>query len=103
MPLLNSQTFPRFCNRGEAEAKHCNFNCDSDDCTAEKTAIRDQILIGTSNNNIRDEALKQSWELNELRQEGMKMESAARSGAQISNESTLHRIGKYAYSHLKDS
>ena len=100
---LADETFPRFCNRVEAEAKHCSFNCDSDDCTAEKTAIRDQILIGTSNNDIRDEALKKSWELNELRQEGMQMESAARSGAQIANESPLHRIGKYSYSHVKNS
>lgn len=98
---LADETFPRFCNRVEAEAKHCDFKCDSGNCTAENTAIRDQILIGTNNCDIRDEALKQSWKLSELRQEGMKMESAARSGAQISNESSLNRIGKYSYSHMK--
>ena len=43
--------------------------------------MRGQILIGTNNDEIRDEALNFSWGLEELRQEGMKMESAARSGA----------------------
>ena len=45
--------------------------------------MRGQILIGTNNDKIRDEALKRSWGLGELRQEGMKMKSAVRSGAQI--------------------
>ena len=43
--------------------------------------MRSQILIGTNNDEIRDEELKFSWGLEELRKEGMKMESAVRSGA----------------------
>ena len=95
---LPDESFPRFCSRVEAEAKHCRFKCDDQNCNAEETAIRDQILIGTTNNEIRDEALKQSWGLNDLRTEGMKMESAARSGAQISNEQILNKVGKYKFS-----
>ena len=97
------ENFPRFCNRVEAEAKHCQFKCNDEDCNAEETAIRDQILIGTSNSDIRDEALKQSWGLSELRREGMKMESAARSGAQISNELGLNKIKKYPSNRLNDN
>ena len=37
-----------------------------------------------------------------LRQEGMKMESAARSGAQISSESSHNRVGKYSFNNLKE-
>ena len=99
----NDETFPRFCNRVEAEAKHCSFNCDSHTCTAQDTAVRDQILIGTTDSSIRDEALKQAWSLKDLRQEGMRMESAARSGAQISGESAINKVGKYSYNKMKTS
>ena len=99
----HDETFSRFCNRVEAEAKHCHFKCTSDECTAESTAVRDQIIIGTTDNNIRDEALKKSWDLKLLRQEGMKMESAARSGAQIAceNQNNVNKLGKYSYSNMK--
>ena len=99
----SDETFPRFCNRVEAEAKHCNFKCTSAACTSEKVAVRDQVIIGTSDTNIRDEALKQSWDLIQLRQEGMEMESAARSGAQISGDgnNVLNKIGKYSFSNMK--
>ena len=101
----SDETFSRFCNRVEAEAKHCNFKCASETCTAGSTAVRDQVIIGTTESSIIDEALKQSWDLKLLRQEGMKMESAARSGAQIAGEShnNLNKIGKYSYSNMKSS
>ena len=53
----NSETFIAFCNRVDREARHCNLKCDSDTCTAQDTAIRDQILIGTTNEKIREEAI----------------------------------------------
>jgi hypothetical protein len=42
----DNEAFPAFCNRVSKEAKHCNFKCDHEDCTAESTA--DQIIIGTT-------------------------------------------------------
>ena len=99
---IPDESFSRFCNRVESEAKHCQFKCNSENCNAEETAVRDQILIGTNNDEIRQEALKRSWTLSDLRQEGMKMESAARSGAQISSESSLNRVGKYSFNNLKE-
>ena len=54
------EAFPVFCNRVYKEAQHCNFKCKHDDCTAEETAIRDQIIVGTIHNKIREEALKNS-------------------------------------------
>ena len=94
------ETFPAFCNRTAKEAKHCYFKCNHSDCEAEETAIRGQIIIGTSNNIIRGEALLKSWNLATLRQEGMKIESAARGGAEISGEE-VNKVGKYAYSKVK--
>jgi hypothetical protein len=52
------ESFPTFCNRVYKAAQHCNFKCHNDDCTAEDTAIRDQIIIGTTHDKIREEALK---------------------------------------------
>ena len=67
----DSETFIAFCNRVLLEAEHCNFKC-----TAEDTAVRDQIIIGLESNDICQEALKKPWDLDTLRREGMKMESA---------------------------
>ena len=95
-----NETFPGFCNQVLKEAKHCTFKCSDAECTAEDIAIRDQIVIGTHENAIREEALKNSWDLNTLQSEGMKMESAARSGAEISGES-VNKLGKYSYQNIK--
>ena len=96
------ENFPRFCNRVQAEAKHCQLKCIHADCTAEEMAVRDQIIIGTTNDAIRDDALKKSWDLLTLRSEGMKMESAARGGVQISGQSSsVNKLGAYSYTNLK--
>jgi hypothetical protein len=96
----DQESFPAFCNRVEKEARHCRFNCDNENCSAEKIAVRDQIVIGTHNNKIREEALKLSWDLATLRRECMRMESALRGGAEITGES-VNRLGKYSYAHMK--
>ena len=50
------KVFIAFCNRVEKEAKHCQFMCDSLKCTAESTAVRDQIIFGMLSEDIREEA-----------------------------------------------
>ena len=97
------ETFNAFCNRVEREAKHCQFKCVNDDCTAEATAVRDQILFGIISDDIREEGLKNSWELTELRKEGMRLESAAKGASEISGEVKLNRVGKYSLKHSKTS
>ena len=97
---MPQEAFPAFCNRVVKEAKHCHFKCSHDDCTAEDTAIRDQIVIGTIHTSVRDEALKKSWTLAELKREGMQIESAERGGAEISGEG-LNKLGKYSYTNMK--
>ena len=97
----NSETFIAFCNRVDREARHCNLKCDSDTCTAQDTAIRDQILIGTTNEKIREEALKRSWDLATLRKDGMQLESALRGASELSNENgSVNKLGKYAKTKL---
>ena len=54
---VKSETFSAFCNRVEAAGKTCTCcECDSD-CSAEEYATRDQIVIGTTNENIREKAV----------------------------------------------
>ena len=89
------ETLTAFCNRVENEAKHCQFNCDSEVCTAESTAIRDQVVIGTVNNTVREEALLKSWDLKTLRKEGMQVESAQKSGAELAGDH-VRLVGKYS-------
>ena len=57
------------------DAKHCHFNCESPQCTAKETAVRDQIITRLKDNEICHKALKRSWDLEPLRKEGMKIES----------------------------
>jgi hypothetical protein len=98
-----NETFPAFCNRIESEAKMCHFKCENDACTAESVAVRDQIIIGTNNSKIREEALMKSWQLKDLRQEGMKLESAARGEAEISGGTEINRLGKYSYQTIRQN
>ena len=91
----NNETFTAFCNRIEREAKNCNYKCQHEDCTAENTAIRDQIIIGTTNSKIQEEALKNSWDYATLRKEGMHIESAYKSAEALSSDS-INRVGKYS-------
>ena len=90
------ETFMAFCNRVEKEAAHCFFKCDNEQCSADSTAIRDQVVIGTWHELIREEALKNSWCLADLRKEGMRLESAAKGAAEIGGQSSVHKIGAYS-------
>ena len=91
----NQETFISYCIRVEKEAKHCSYKCTHADCTAEDIAIRDQIIIGTTNDKIREESLKNSWDYATLRKEGMHIESAFKSAEALSAD-TINKIGKYS-------
>ena len=51
------ETFHGFCNRVEKESKTCYFTCESATCNADKIAVRDQVVIGTTNTKVREESL----------------------------------------------
>ena len=99
---LPRETFGAFANRVEKEGKTCSFcDCDATSaCNACEMAIRDQIVIGTNNEKIRERALLKSWKLGELRTEGLKLESASRGGETLS-QSTVNKVGKYSYKNLE--
>lgn len=84
------EIFPSFCNRVQKEEIYCKFKCDHNHCTAEYIAIRNQILTELRDNDIRQEAVKKSWDLKQLRQKGMKMESAARGSSETAGENNVY-------------
>lgn len=97
-----NESFSAFALRIEQEAKHCMFSCESRECTGEMVSIRDQIVIGLQNEEIRQEALKNSWNLKELRANGTRLESAFRGAATISGEASVNKIGKYSFKNFKN-
>ena len=83
-----------FCNRVVREAKDCQFNGSATGCNADITAIQDQIIIGMLDAHIREEALMKSWDLQSLRLNGMKTESATKSALEISGDiASVNKIG----------
>ena len=96
------ETFAAFCNKVEKEAKHCSFKCEHANCTAEAIAVRDQIVFGTTNDKIREEAFIKSWDLTTLRKEGMRMESASKSAAELSGDQ-INCLGSYSHRNIRNN
>ena len=95
------ESFDSFTVRVKHEARTCEFSCASDACTVENILTRDQIIIGTSNNEIRKNALKNQWDLDNLIKGGRQLEAAARGAQRIheNSEAPISRIkrpGKYS-------
>lgn len=101
MKQTAGESFDLFLNRVKNEANMCSFQCDSDTCNVKDTMVRDQIVIGTTNDDVRKNALNNQWNLEELIKNGRKLE-AATVGAQkiteqpIANVSRVNTPGKYS-------
>ena len=94
---LPNETISAFCNRVQAAGKTCTFCCCKKDCKVEEYGIRDQIIIGTNNETIREKAMLKNWNLQELRQNGMKHETAAAEEVRIRREigRSINKLGSY--------
>ncbi|CAB4010524.1 Hypothetical predicted protein [Paramuricea clavata] len=62
---------------------------------------RAKIIIGTAHDKIREEALKNSWDLQQLRKEGMRIESATKGLEELNNENPVNKKGKYSFKNMK--
>ncbi|CAB4023368.1 Hypothetical predicted protein [Paramuricea clavata] len=62
---------------------------------------RAKIIIGTTHDRIREEALKNSWDLQQLRKEGMRIESATKGLEELNNENPVNKMGKYSFKNMK--
>ena len=56
---LQNESFDLFVIRIKREAEACKFTSASDTCTAKTTMIRDQLIIGTREDTIKQEALEE--------------------------------------------
>ena len=98
-----AETFDDFTYQVKAEAKLCEFKCDSETCTVQDTLIRDQLIVGTSKEAIREEALKNQWD---LINKGCTIESSVAAASEIKQEHTIPinraAAGVYSKRHRKD-
>ncbi len=69
------ESFDAFHIRVNRKAAQCDFKC-NEACTVPNTLIRDRIVFGTVNGEIRKNALKSQWVLDELVKQGRALESA---------------------------
>ena len=97
------ESFDAFTVRVKHEANNCDFTRDNPDCSVKDTLARDQIIIGTTNDEIRRHALKNQWNLSDLIQNGRQLEAAARGANRIKREEVASanvnrtkRPGKYS-------
>ena len=100
------EPYDTFVNRVRQEASNCSFKC-GDACTIRDTLIRDQIIIGTLDNEIRKQALHEQWGLADLVAKGRQMEAAAAGSQKIKQEmkeeSSVNRLqpGRYSRKNTK--
>ena len=86
MTRNSSEKFDDFVHRIKADAEPCDFQCESDACNVHQTLIRDQIIFGTSSETIREDALKNQWNLTDLIKNGQMSESGVIAASQIKTE-----------------
>ena len=61
-----------FINRVKEHACQCKLTCEAPGCKLSDTLIRDRILMGTNNKNIREDALEKEYELADLEKQAKK-------------------------------
>ena len=80
------ESFDAFALRVKEEAGNCNFKCTDAGCTVMDTLIRDRLIIGTTNDDIRRNALKDQWDLDNLIKNGRSLETATLGAKHIKDE-----------------
>ena len=84
----SNETFDDFVYQVKAEAEHCDFKYNNEECTVKDILIRDQRLMGTNDEAIRENALKNQWNLNDLLCKGQITEPGILAVLQIKTEQT---------------
>ena len=79
----SAESFNQFVIRLKHESTTCNFSCSSNDCDVHATLLRDQILFGTHNDDIRRHALHEQWNLEDLIKNGRSLEAATQGANKI--------------------
>ena len=64
-------------------------------------AVRDQIIIGLTSKEIRQDARKHSWDLDNLQKNGARIENACKGASEIMGDLSINKMGKYSYKNYK--
>ena len=79
----SGESFNQFVIRLKQEATTCNFSCAAAGCDVQATLVRDQILFGTHNDEVRRHALHEQWNLEDLVKNGRSLEAATQGADKI--------------------
>lgn len=98
--VQQDENFETFSNRVTEQANSCQFKCDSADCNIPNIMIRDQLIFGTNNTEIRQQALKQQWNLKDLLKNARVIETATFSSQHMQDNSqkSVSRVRPGRYS-----
>ena len=58
MKQNTDESFDTYVHRVKQEAKGCQFSCESPTCTIPDIMVRNQVIVGTNNDEIWKNALK---------------------------------------------
>ena len=81
-----NETWDMWIAKVKHEADFCDFKCESAACTVRDTLVRDRIVSGTSNDEIRRAALKKEWTLADVIKKGKVLEAASKGADRISGQ-----------------
>ena len=73
----DGESFEVFANRVTHDSRNCDFTCASNNCTVRATLAQDQIITGTTSDEIHKHALKNQWGLDDLIKNGRQLEAAS--------------------------
>ena len=82
------ESIDTYINRVKEHARQCEFRCTSATCNVRETLIRDRIIMGTHNKNIREDALEKEYQLADLEKQARKIEATETAAHQISTQVT---------------
>ena len=85
----SDESFDQFVIRTKKESQGCAFKCASTTCTVKDTLVRDQIILGTKDDDIRRTALHEQWDLTTLVAKGRSLEAATAGADKIKTEMNL--------------
>ena len=77
------ESFDMFAIRTKRLAQSCKFKCANEDCDVWKVLVRDQLLFGTTNKSLREKALSEQWNFDDLIKQGKTIEAASRGAESI--------------------
>ena len=83
MKQNTDESFNTYVHQVKQEAKGCQFSCESPTCTISDIMVREQVIVGMNDDEIRKNALKNQWNLKDLVDNGRELEAAVHSAQQI--------------------